>query len=495
MLKVTVHNLKEFKNKFIDFLGAEFINELEGYNPIGLKEANSEMMTYKAHPLAIWWRIFKEDIHKSESSNTLMLSPYSIRILDLLENLNTAKNIPNFNRIIDSIISKGKFYSGVFEVYVAAGYCTLGYDVEAIEENQKIGVQTPDILIKLNEQKIFVECKSLDDPSIKETPLWNNLCKRLSNALEKYHRSWMINIFAAKQINGKTLEIVLKLIFKDIKLNDMSQKSFLDDVFHVEYSKIAEWDKSFTLPLEFPKKGEIGIVEAEIHNPQGLYRKLRAINILPHTEFEISKRLINEFKKAKQQIPKEEIGIIHICIPYKEGSKLLQAVDNSYDKLYNEINFNTQRINAVVISSTVLETIPESPITSHYYIVPNITTRNNLPNNFAILGTNESFEGLELNADEGTIEFEFIIPKDKEKQLPFFIFQYSSRDGKSMIQVWKTWSDKLRMDIFTPSIGRVFVETESINLPSDKIIRFAGTYGKDNINVFINGNKINSKKI
>ena len=129
-----------------------------------------------------------------------------------------------------------------------------------------------------------------------------------------------------------------------------------------------------------------------------------------------------------------------------------------------------------------------------YYIIPNITTRNTLPNNFSILGTNESIEGLELNADEGTIEFEFMIPKDKEKQLPFFIFQYSSRDGKNMIQVWKTWSDKLRVDIFTPSIGRVFVETESINLPSDKIIRFAGTYGKGNINVFINGNKIDSKK-
>lgn len=66
---------------------------------------------------------------------------------------------------MDSIKTKNKFYSGLFELYVAAGYLRLRYDVEAIEENQEVGMKTSDLLVKINEQQVFVECKSLDDPS------------------------------------------------------------------------------------------------------------------------------------------------------------------------------------------------------------------------------------------------------------------------------------------------------------------------------------------
>lgn len=495
MIVITVQNLKEFKKEIIDFLGLEFIRVLEEFDTIGLKSAEATIIESKVHPLAFWWRAFKQDIDKSESANLLILSDYSIRILDFLDNLKIAQNTSNFNRIIDSIKTKSKFYSGVFEVYVAAGYCRLGYEVEAIEENPKLGVKTCDLLVKKGEQKVFVECKSLDDPSIKETPLWNNLMQRLSNALEKYHRSWDIEIFAARQINGKKLEVIFKEIVKDIKLNNMSERSLFEDEFHIKYLKIAEWDKEFYLPLKFLKKSEIGSVEASIDGSRQVYRNLKVINLLPHTEVNISKRLINEFKKAKKQIPKDGIGIVHISIPYKDGSKLLQAVDNSYDEIFNEINFKTQRINAVVISSTVLDKTPQSPINSYYYIVPNITTRDDLPTNFKILGTNESIEGLELNDTEGTIEMAFTIPKESEKQLPLFIFHNSSRDGKYQVQVWKTWSDKLRMDIVTPSLGRIFVESESMNLDTNKSIKFAGTYGKGDVNMYLNGNKIQSKKL
>jgi len=43
---------------------------------------------------------------------------------------------------MDSIKTKNKFYSGLFKLYVAAGYLRLGYDVEAIEENQELGMKT-----------------------------------------------------------------------------------------------------------------------------------------------------------------------------------------------------------------------------------------------------------------------------------------------------------------------------------------------------------------
>jgi hypothetical protein len=101
MIEVNIENLREIQKELINFLGEQFISELNEFDTIGLKQAEVTKLESNVHPLAIWWRAFKQDIHKSESSNSLNLSEYSIRILDLLVNLKTAKNISNFKRIMD----------------------------------------------------------------------------------------------------------------------------------------------------------------------------------------------------------------------------------------------------------------------------------------------------------------------------------------------------------------------------------------------------------
>jgi len=51
--------------------------------------------------------------------------------------------LPFGRGLLDKAVkTKNKFYSGLFELYVAAGYLRLGYDVEAIEENQELGMKT-----------------------------------------------------------------------------------------------------------------------------------------------------------------------------------------------------------------------------------------------------------------------------------------------------------------------------------------------------------------
>jgi len=44
----------------------------------------------------MWWQTFNQDIQNSESNNQLMLSEYSLKILDLLDNLETAQKYYQF---------------------------------------------------------------------------------------------------------------------------------------------------------------------------------------------------------------------------------------------------------------------------------------------------------------------------------------------------------------------------------------------------------------
>jgi hypothetical protein len=487
MIQVNVNNLEDIKNRIICILGKEFINEINSFHTIGLKQSEAEQIRTKAHPLAIWWQSFKQDITNSQKDMIMRLSEYSIRLIDLISDLEDIKMLSNHQRILNSIHNKGTFYSACFEAKIAANYVNMDKSVEIQKEGIVNNQRVSDLRINTKDGLVFLECKSLDDFKLKESPLWNQTCYRIQRILERYKKSLAVTIFAGKQITGKDMDQICTRIGVDIRKNCF-EDTVISNYFKVNYKKVFNWDQKFYGPFSMKRMTEIGSVEAEVSiSPCGVQvnQNCTMVQVIPYTDFDISKRLIHEFKKAIGQVPKSGPGIIHIEVPYKQGKQLLKVIDTVYPKIYKKLNMESSRINAVVISGTVVEASTPHTLLYNYYVVPNNNPCTTLPNDFSLVGTHDL--GIPLSDKEGTVEFTYKLPYKVQPGVPAIIFKHCSKTGMYQFSVWKTWEDKLRMDIVTPSLGRVFVEAECECFAFNSEYKFAGTWSNKEIAMYING--------
>lgn len=495
-MKIEIAKLDDYRIQIKELLGSKFIKEIEKNYCNELMLAEHIIKRNIDHPFSEWWKSFNQDVEHSKMIGSFQLSEFSLRTLNLLNDLSSIKNIPNTERILYDIRNKSKFYSACFEASIIASYLHKGYEVVILEEKSDEGIRTCDFLIKNNNGEVSVECKSLDDISLNERFHWDDLKYKLARKLYENKRSWKIEIYANKQIKGNEKEFLFREILRDIKNNDLKRKEFLKNDFVVEYTKITEWNKEFSIPLTINTNSENGYFDCELYKELDVVKNIRIVEVWPYEEYEISKRLISNFKTAVGQIPKAGPGIVHIGVPYKLGSHLLHIIDNSYDSIYRKLNRDSNRVNAVVISGIIVENNPEMPLIPQYYVVPNIETYSPLPSEFSIVGTNEFFkpDGI-FDGGEGTIEFLFKIPKKIQNHMHFPIFDYSSNDGKYQFRVWLTWTKRFRMDLVNPLLGRVFVETDEFNSNPYKDYAFAGRWCKKTISIFIDGDKLYKKKL
>lgn len=491
MIKVTPATLPAYIEEFAQILGKTFVvSELDSFRTHGLRRAEARMVEASAHPLALWWQTLKHDAEVSKKENTLRLSDGSIRALRLFSDLKDIKRIPNCERIINAIRKRATFYSACFEAYIAASYAAKGYEVEITDENRDQG-RTSDLrVIGEDLQVVYVECKCLDDIKIKEERHWDELLERLEKALRMHHRSWAVIIRSSLTIGAKEKEDIITTVSYSSRTGDMAPQRCADGRILIEYMKLWEWDQIMPGPIGFTKMGETGVFSvAAIHDGQRMLAKNPvAIAAFPYTEVNISSRLINEFKRASRQIPKEGPGIIHIAIPHKAGNQLLNVIDHCYPYVYRTINKDSRRVNAVVISASLVSggnRPGESALVYQHYVIPNLHARTRLPKWYSILGAHDM--GIPMPDKEGTIEIVFT---PRERCYPgraAIIYDHCSNDGRYQLRFWYAWNDRVRFDLVTPSLGRAFVDSDESNLEPNKRYYLAGRWSKNEVTLFING--------
>lgn len=494
MIEINEHNIENYIEEFRKVLGDDFINEIDSFETLGLKKHEADRTESTAHPFALWWRAYKQDIIRIKDSGRFGLSVQSSRALEMLSNLIDIKNIPNVQRIKNSIRNKGTFFSGIFEAYIAAGYLFQGFSVEAVEEQPGNKQKTTDLHVKVGSQIIYVECKSLDDFAIKESKHWQEILDRVSCILRNHKKNWGITILCGKQIDDKDKQSICNEIAIDIKKNNLGLRRLENKKIIIQYEKLSEWDQVFTGSLIIPKRGEHVMLDAEvIRETDGMkYKNCRIIEVKPHVELDVTNRLVSEIKKAARQVPKEGPGIIHIAIPHKVGSQLLDVTDSSYLKIFKILNRNSQRVNSVVITGSVLDN-NHLPLTYHHYVIPNMITRSELLSDFSILGANDT--GISLPDKAGKIHIAFTLSEDWDKNKPAYIYNYCSKNGKYQFRIWRTWSDKLRIDLVTPSNGRIFLESNIGGFVPNKQNYFDCIWNEDEIKIYLNGEIKESKKV
>jgi len=498
MIDVILDNLEHHENEIRNLLGDDFINEIESMNTIGLSWMKVLTTKAKLHPFAMWWQSFKKDIEKSKSRGSLVLSQRSHLLLNMLCHLKVIETLPNIERIIKSIKERSTFYSAIFEAFVASAYHIKGYEVEIVEERPNTAEKTCDFRIKIGEQTVYIECKSLEDFSIKETREWQELFRRIHKALDRHHRNWNINILCGKQIDHKDLDLIHTECVVNIRNNNLGRREIGGGEFIIECSKISEWDEELEGSLNIVTNCQLlchKIATRTLKNGKVVAKNPRIIGVSPYFEGDISPRLISEFKRATKQIPKVGPSIIHFVIPYKKGPQLIEVVDKSYYRIYSKLNKDSNRVNAVVISGVTIDEKSQTPINCIHNIVPNLNVRSELPPGFSILGSND--KGISIPDNEGNVGIGFGFYQEfMGLNTPTYVlYDHSNNDGRYQLKIWKTWNDRLRFELFTPTLGRVYVDSNLIELDKRKKHSFAARWNKDIVELFLDGLLIGHKML
>ncbi|MEM3421963.1 MAG: hypothetical protein QW315_06885 [Candidatus Hadarchaeum sp.] len=342
MIEVSVERLDFYKSELERLLGSEFLEtQVKNVHTLGLKWSEVHRVQTSAHPLHLWWKPFKQNIQESKSVGQLRLSEQALQLLNLLSDLLDIETVPGTDRILAGLKNKSTFYSSVYEAAVAASYKSLGYNVIVIPESSIPGQKTPDLAVNNEHGTVYVECKSLEDISIGEATMWDQALERLSKALLGYRRNWIVRIRAGKQLESRDLERLIASITADIRSGRIESRQLLDGSFQVEYQFLCDPDVEFKaqgvgFDRGYSEYGTFG-VQVSRADTATKWRNPHAVFVHPHVELNLTKRLINEFKKATGQIPKGGPGIVHLQVPYRKGEQLLAVVDEAYNYIFRKL--------------------------------------------------------------------------------------------------------------------------------------------------------------
>jgi len=530
-MHITPQNIRKLSNELHNLLGEDFFaKQVDSFSIDGLNLRDGFIKEQNAHPLALMWKTFLNDISICEQRGTLLLNSDSIICLHALMYLNDLKGVKNHERIFNDLKIKEKFYSTLFEARIASEYRSKGYDIEIQDETSLNSGGICDFFITIDNKKIFIECKSLSDLLQIERKSWNELFIRISNMLESKNLSWNIEIYLGKEIESADVEKICSLLREDINSRKLENRYLSDSSIIIKKEPINKADlaniqKTFLISTDASgDKGQIVFDQKQLAHlakngmkltnnkfdieGQGLLiTKFKMLNggepsslvafrvsIFPHADFDLTKRIISNIRKASKQVPKDEMSIIHIAVPNSIGNQLVRIVDNSYDKILRKLKRNHSRINAVVLYGQFFERNPWGPLLFLNYIVPNMNSKNALPKGFDILGVENL--NIEIPPEKGTVFFEFTIDPMWRRGLTYRIFHHSSHDGSCQLKLLTTTGNKIRLEIVTPVIGRQYLENEKpINLVPGYNYKFAARWGEGEISMFINGNKVGSKNI
>lgn len=530
-MNITPQNIRKLSNELRSLLGEIFFAEhVDSFSIDGLSLRDGFIKKQNAHPLSLMWKTFLRDISICEQRGTLLLNSDSIICLHALMYLKNLKDVRNIERLINDLRIKGKFYSTIFEARIASEYRSKGYKIEIQDETGIVKGGICDFFVTIDGQKIFIECKSLSDLLQNERKLWNELFIRVINMLEQKNLSWNIEIYLGKEIESEDLKTICSLLKRDINLKVIETRYLADNsvIIKKEGIKKETLDKiqrTFTISSNtLGDKGQIAVDEKKLAHlskngmqltdnqfdleSEGLLiTKFKMLNggipsslsafrvsIFPHANFDLTKRIIANLKKASKQIPRDEMGIVHIAVPNTIANQLVRIVDSSYYDIFGKLKRNHGRINAIVVYGQFLERNPWGPLLSLHYIIPNLNPNKSLPKNFEILGVENLH--VEIPPEKGTVIFEFMMDPMWRPGLTYRIFHHSSPDGNYQLKLLTMPENKLRLEIVTPIIGRQFLLSDKpISLLPTQHYKFAARWGDGEFTMFINGNKIASKDI
>ena len=369
--------------------------------------------------------------------------------------METKYNLRNF---IDNLLLPNKFYSTVFEIQIAKLYSSV-YNLEILEEQPNI--KTPDFKINIaNGKTIYIECKSLQDFELVHNEEYSRLIDSLQKYCNKQHKSNQIIIRTGtnfnKQYTNDILTEVENLInqdkFGDFKLENLN--------IEISISKISNWDTPIygNIQIIHPEQSQLSIITQVKKLPNGMMENKNIIMIGVESKpiLNFKKRIEDEIKRAKEQIPDEQLGIIHMQLPIHKGLNFEEYINKNYDELKRILKTKTTRINALIISNPIYNMKDFNPLipNNQYYVIPNMNVTQNINFNFRYPFTNfieKNIPDLPVINPNPKIEFGNIIytPSLNWNIIPLgaILLNLINPSGKIQFKIWKSYDKAITFDI------------------------------------------------
>jgi len=351
------------------------VNQEQIRNEGGSKNINNRKFSFlfraKPHPL-IEWAIEVERWRKAcLESNRLVLNKAVLKYAILGKALASTKQLKGFDKLLPRLKQKKGFHSTAFEVEVASSYVAKKWDVEFIPE----GIQkTPDLkIIKQDGSIFFAECKCRDQLTKrdqKNETFWIEFSSSLLRILGPKKKNCTILV---KSLDDPVLSDIEPLI-----THITNYIETIDDIPSISYKSISKLDPSEKYQVVIQKLSDpdveiesdgIGFNATESFDKvtivsemktDGNKRYVRNPIILGFKNSIPSDKvtgIINGFKSAVRQLPKQGPGVIWIRIP---DNAWRDNLENSFQLaeslLQNELSgIHNTRINAVILMTRIFQ--------------------------------------------------------------------------------------------------------------------------------------------
>ena len=475
LVEITVEEITT-KIEFIEkTLGKDFLDPFIDGNSAPESLWNKIRYDLKEHFFASWWRSINNDV-KNANEDKIYLSDKSLRFLSLAWSIETIKNISNISRLLTDLKNKNSFYSAAYEARVASEFILNGYLIEIVEESTIKGVKTCDFIAHKQEDKLYIECKSIEDLSVKESGIWYQL---ITSLISKVKNRCAITLPASSPISASIAEDLKIKIINNIRQEYYESGSVNNDEFKYNLSEINDNTR------DLGKSGLFGISIFSLE--KNINRNMINISVDPFKTEDFSNRINSLINGARKQLPEGLPNVLYIEIPFSCNKNITKIIYNAWQGAFPYLQSHTKRINAVILSYSARQNNSSMPLNQGHVVLPNYNAVSEIPKGLRIIGTLSGKENVDV--EKGAIQIDF----NKKvfcsgSSIPIFLF--SSEDGKNQLNIWKTANDTLRLDMVCKQVGIVSVESEKIeNFGISSIIKLGAAWSIDesSLGLYVNG--------
>jgi len=351
------------------------------------------------------------------------------------------------------------------------------------------------MVVRRGNEKVYVECKSIKDYSAEQDRLIRELGNRVSGRLRKLKRHWHVKIRTKRRLYGNSLNAISLEIENKAYANDLSDSYIQDSDTSIAFKKIAEPDQLVPGSFEVPLDGEYGTASAEvILDDFGIqyYSNPTTIEVETDVKYDYLPSIRGDIRNASQKIPDGESAIVHIQIELRDAKKITKIADAVFEDVRALIERDHKRINAVVLCGASIRNNSkpdENLINFEFVIIPNKEAHHPLPPWFEIIGSypDVMLDGL---GEEGELEFRLRTNIPMSMQRGRYLQRRISGHGLRQFQIWQSFSDVLRFEIFHPNLGRLVrsYDFSQVADGADHIVKFAWSGG--NAVVYLDGEQL-----
>ncbi len=379
-----------------------------------------------------------------------------------------------------------------------------GDELHPLPERPKY--KTPDFVLQsASGQEYYIECKSLEDSFAATSHIKNEIKNRLMRFLIKEKITGHIIISFFRIAEGKDIDRVLNAATAELKahssgicpatkldgclityekiihgIKNSSKSKSITDTKSYERSDQEELRPDITsLPQQQNSNTLAGIeiatnssaiadfeLVAPVFDSKLLHiAEFRVVEIVQEEINNDQQRIKRFIRDAAKQLPINAAGIIYIELPQDN----LKFSQNLYDRNFEQIQWQLRNqkphVAAVVFICRFFDQDGD-PTTGSFqnqlYVVPNPDHAAQL-HDFKLPLIDPIWPNEELgtpptngyiSTECGTLFFEFINHHTNAKQLGRTILFSSSDNGQEQIKIWKSFDEKMRVDVINPIFGR-----------------------------------------